>query len=74
MFEAISTPTLTLLGANFFQSGAFLFMLLIAAVARGIFLARFVTSSLRVAEYSGRAAVVAVSILVALLMLSLIHI
>ena len=69
MFEAISTPTLTLLGANFFQSGAFLFMLLIAAVAGGIFLARFVTSSLRVSEYSGRAAVVAVSILVALLMI-----
>ena len=44
-------------------------MLLIAAVVGGIFLARIVTSSLRVSEYSGRAAVVAVSILVALLMI-----
>ena len=69
MFEAISTPALTVFGTTFFQSGAFLFMLLIAAVAGGIFLARFVTSSLRVSEYSGRAAVVAVSILVALLMI-----
>ena len=69
MFEAISTPALTLFGAGFFQSGMFLFLLLIAAVAGGIFLARFVTSSLRVSEYSGRAAVVAVSILVASLMI-----
>ena len=69
MFEAISTPALTVFGTTFFQSGAFLFMLLIAAVAGGIFLARFVTSSLRVSEYSGRAAVVAVSVLVALLMI-----
>ena len=69
MFEAISTPALTVFGANFFQSGAFLFLLLIAAVAGGIFLARSVTSSLRLSEYSGRAAVVAVSILVALLMI-----
>ena len=69
MFEAISTPALTVFGTTFFQSGAFLFMLLIAAVVGGIFLARIVTSSLRVSEYSGRAAVVAVSILVALLMI-----
>ena len=58
MFEAISTPALTVFGTTFFQSGAFLFMLLIAAVVGGIFLARIVTSSLRVSEYSGRAAAV----------------
>ena len=70
MFEAISTPEFTLLAAApFFQSGMFLSLLLIAAVAGGIFLARFVTSSLKVSEYSGRAAVVLVSILVAALMI-----
>ena len=70
MFEAISTPALTLFGlAPIFQSGMFLFLLFIAAIAGGIFLAKFVTNSLKVSEYSGRAAVVAVSVLVALLMI-----
>ena len=71
MFEAISTPMLTLFGMSdsSSMSGVVLFLLLIAAVVGGIFLARFVTSSLKVSEYSGRAAVVAVSILVALLMI-----
>ena len=71
MFEAISTPMLTLFGMSdpSSLSGMLLFLLLIAAVVGGIFLARFVTGSLKVSEYSGRAAVVAVSILVALLMI-----
>ena len=73
MFEAISTPALYLLGeappVPFFKSGPVLFLLFIAAVVGGIFLARFVTNSLRVSDYSGRAAVVTVSILIAALMI-----
>lgn len=70
MVEAISTPEFFMVAAvPFFQSGMFLFLLLIAAVVGGIFLARFVTSSLKVSEYSGRAAVVLVSVLVAALMI-----
>ena len=72
MFEAISTPAFYLLGAqpaSFFNSGPVLLVLLIVAVVGGIFLARFVTNSLRVSDYSGRAAVVSVSILVAALMI-----
>jgi SecD/SecF fusion protein len=70
MVEAISTPEFLMVAAvPFFQSGMFLFLLLIAAVVGGIFLARFVTSSLKVSEYSGRAAVVLVSVLVAALMI-----
>ena len=70
MFEAISTPAFYIFGAAGEQfSGGILFLLLIAAVVGGIFLARFVTSSLRVSDYSGRAAVVTVSILVAALMI-----
>ena len=70
MFEAISTPAFYLFGAApSFLSGPVLFLLLIVAVVGGIFLARFVTNSLRVSDYSGRAAVVAVSILVAALMI-----
>ena len=71
MFEAISTPSLFLFGAatESLFSGPVLLLLLIVAVVAGIFLARFITNSLRVSDYSGRAAVVAVSLLVAGLMI-----
>ena len=74
MFEAISTPAFYFFGATvtpapWYQSGIVLFLLLIAAVVGGIYLARFLTNSLRLPDYSGRTAVVMVSVLVALLMI-----
>ena len=52
----------------FWQKGWFVFLLLIAAVVLGIFLAKTITRSLKVPEYGGRSAIVLVAIFVASLM------
>ncbi len=54
---------------SFFQSGTFLFLLLIAAVALGWFLAKLITGSLKLSEYSGRMSIVLIALLVASLMI-----
>ena len=53
----------------FWQTGWFVFLLLIAAVALGIFLAKTITNGLKVPEYNGRMAIVLVALFVASLML-----
>jgi hypothetical protein len=52
----------------FYETGWFGFLLLIAAVALGWFLANTISGSLRLSEYSGRFAVVLIAIFVAILM------
>ena len=42
----------------FWQKGWFVFLLLVAAVALGIFLAKTITNGLRVPEYGGRMSIV----------------
>ena len=53
----------------FWQKGWFVFLLLIAAVALGIFLAKSITKGLRVPEYSGRMTIVLIALFVGSLML-----
>ncbi len=53
----------------FWQTGWFVFLLLIAAVALGIFLARTITGGLKVPEYGSRMAIVLVAVFVASLMI-----
>ena len=80
MIEFFSTHAMSLLAqaqpaadgapdVPFFQSGTFLFLLLVGAVTLGWFLAKTITNSLRLSEYSGRLAIVFVAILVAALMI-----
>ncbi len=76
MSEAISIlPLLAQAAADapevpFFQSATGLFLLLIVAVVAGVVLANVITKALTVSEYSGRMAVVLVSLLVAGLMVT----
>ena len=53
----------------FWQTGWFVFLLLIAAVVLGIFLAKAITNGLKVPEYGGRMTIVLVALFVASLML-----
>ena len=53
----------------FYQTGLFVFLLLIAAVALGIFAAKYISSGLKVAEYQGRMSIVLIAVLVATLMI-----
>ena len=77
MLEAVSIiPLLAQANAGqqatvpFFQTAGGLFLLLVVAVAAGVFLSRFITKALTMSEYSGRMTVVLVSLLVALLMIT----
>ena len=53
----------------FYQTGLFVFLLLIAAVALGFFAAKYISSGLKVAEYQGRMSIVLIAVLVATLMI-----
>lgn len=71
MVEFISSK-LIFLGQQdlpFYQKGWFIFLLLIAAVALGMFVARAVSSSLKLSEYSTRMSIVLITLLIASLMI-----
>ncbi|MDB4545028.1 protein translocase subunit SecD [bacterium] len=53
----------------FYQTGTFVFLLLIAAVVFGFFAAKYISSGLKVAEYQGRMSIVLIAVLVASLMI-----
>ena len=54
---------------SFFQSGTWVFMLLIATVVGGWFLAKVISNGLKLSEYNGRMTVVLISVFVASLMI-----
>jgi SecD/SecF fusion protein len=54
---------------KFYQTGWFVFLLLIAAIALGWFLANQITKGLKLSEYSGRMAIVLIALFVASLMI-----
>ena len=53
----------------FYESGVFVFLLLIAAVVIGYFAAKSISSGLKVAEYQGRMSIVLIAVLIAVLMI-----
>ena len=53
----------------FYESGVFVFLLLIAAVVAGYFAAKSISSGLKVAEYQGRMSIVLIAVLIAVLMI-----
>ena len=76
MFEFCSTGCSVLVAqaeptvdVPFFESGLFIFGLLVVAVVGGWFLAKLITSGMRMGEYKGRMATVLISTLVASLMI-----
>ncbi len=76
MFEFCSTGCSVLVAqakptvdVPFFESGLFIFGLLVVAVVGGWFLAKLITNGLRLGEYKGRMATVLISVLVAALMI-----
>ncbi len=78
MFEFISTGTASLIAqANgvvpdptpFYEEGWFTFLLLIAAIVAGWYLAKTICNGIRLSEYSGRMTIVLVSLLIACLMI-----
>ncbi|MFK7769317.1 MAG: protein translocase subunit SecD [Mariniblastus sp.] len=54
---------------SFFQSGTFVFFLLIATVVFGWFLAKVISNGLKLSEYNGRMTIVIISLFVASLMI-----
>ena len=54
---------------SFFQSGQWVFLLLIATVVAGWFLAKFISNGLKLSEYNGRMTIVTISLFVASLMI-----
>lgn len=53
----------------FYETGMFVFLLLIAAVVLGYFAAKYISSGLKVAEYQGRMSIVLIAVLIATLMI-----